>query len=275
MAGCRICAEDAALNAVGRESNGYELFKCSACGSVLTTTVGPESRQIYDKLFLGGEYEDHRRQFKALKAGKRAWGLYHAWMIRRIEQRKGVGDLIEIGGGTGAFGVLARHRGWKYTDYDVSGAAVEFACKLGLDARRFSPATLPPLRLRSADVVVLWEVIEHIWNVSGYLQAIFAALRENGLLVMSTPNWDYVARRETWGPLSCPPIHCNFFDKRSLRHVLERHGFASVTVEEKRILRPARTVVSVVDSARQLTGLEPAATLAVFAQSAIGGPRVE
>lgn len=266
MKRCRICANDAVLNAIGRESNGYELLQCSVCRVVLTATVGPGSRQLYDALFSDGEYEAHRRQFGALMAGKPAWGLYHAWMIRKIERRKLVGNLIEIGGGAGAFGFLARRRGWQYTDFDISSTAVDFARKLGLDAQLIGPEALPQLPPNSADVVVLWEVIEHIWDVAGYLRTISAALRRGGLLVMSTPNWDYMKRREVWGPLSSPPIHCNFFDERSLRRALGAHGFDPVTVEKKRVLRPEWNVAGVANSARQLFGLEPAGTLAVFAR---------
>jgi SAM-dependent methyltransferase len=148
--------------------------------------------------------------------------------------------MIEIGGGSGAFGLLAARRGWEYVDFDISRTAIDLVRQLDLTAQEFGPDSLPPLAEQSADVVVMWEVIEHVWDVHGYLNVIKKALHPDGILLISTPNWLTKAHQENdyWGPLGSPPIHVNFFTRDSLGKVLSAAGFGRNRIIQRRMYRP-------------------------------------
>lgn len=267
-----MCGTETVLNSTGTESNGYPLWLCNGCGTVIVDlrATAEEISGLYDELFSTGGYSQHREEFERLKAGRPVANAYREHVLRRIERRVKGRRLIEIGGGTGAFGVLARSRGWQYTSWDVSEAAVESSRALSLDARRFDPAGVPPYAPESADAIVMWEVIEHVWNLSAHLTAARRALAPGGLFVASTPNFlrsEYQASLAAGPNQSSPPIHVNFFTAGSLAHALRSAGFRAVRVVPRRLYRPALTPRSIAQHALIAVGMLQAKTLFCFAQS--------
>ena len=263
---CRICGINAPLHETGRViNNNYALCRCDSCETVLIEKQ-PEAAEItsiYNQLFEKGEYEQHRVEFETIKSGKVPPNFYRTHLLRRIERMCRGRTLIEIGGGTGAFGVLATSRGWEYTDYDISEAAVAFCRKLSLKANLFNFGAIPPLPPQSTDVVVMWEVIEHIFNLNEYLKRIREALRTNGIFLFSTPN--YLApsyhRSDCWGPLAAPPVHMNFFTKESLERALTLCGFKKYRIFKQRIYRPSRSLSGLTKSLRAALFLDEPETL--------------
>jgi 2-polyprenyl-3-methyl-5-hydroxy-6-metoxy-1,4-benzoquinol methylase len=230
----------------------------------------PESGDIatlYDRLFREGEYEQHRAEYEAIKAGKRVRSFYRSYLLNRIERSCRKGNMIEIGGGTGAFGVLAKSRGWQYLNYDISNVAVDYARELGLKAFVFDVQKIPPLPPRSANAVVMWEVIEHVWNVHGYLAAILESLKPNGALILSTPNFDFQSEFEKTRPALCtPPVHINFFTEHSLKLTLEHAGFINVQIIKRRLYRPSINIKSIIMSLKWFFALYPPQTLYAIAR---------
>jgi len=263
MSVCRVCGRESAKKPLNLLANGYPLVSCTTCTSVLSDKrpSPDELAAMYNQLFSTGDYEQHREEFRRLQKGEPAWGMYRKRMLKRIERMAPGKRLIEIGGGTGAFGVLAKLRGWDYLDYDVSDAAVTFARHVGLQARTFQVDQCPPLPPNSADVVVMWEVLEHVWNVHEYLVAIHNALVPGGLLVLSTPNSGSLRGLEGWGPFSLPPIHCNFFTAASLAKVLQEHAFQARSVYGRRLYLPRPNLASIRMVIGHVLRLVPAETL--------------
>jgi 2-polyprenyl-3-methyl-5-hydroxy-6-metoxy-1,4-benzoquinol methylase len=226
----------------------------------------PEQEEItrsYDYLFEKGEYEQQRVEFETIKSGKMPPNFYRRRLLKRVERMCSGRTLVEIGGGTGAFGVLATSRGWEYTNYDISEVAVTFCKELSLKANLFNLGSLPPLSPQSADLVVMWEVIEHIWNLHGYLQAVRLALNREGVFLFSTPNYLLASYQKSdhWGPLAAPPVHMNFFTKDSLETCLRLCGFKVYKVFKRRIYRPDWSLSSLTKSLRAAFFLDEPETL--------------
>ncbi len=247
---CRICGARGKPEETGDSGNGFPLLRCSGCGVVLAGRApDPENRKrIYDRMFAaeGSEYRKLQAEFEQLYAGRSSLDhvrkyFHRRGLLRRLERRVRGRELAEIGGGAGSFGVIARARGWRYVNYDVSEAAVEFAKQLGLEARVFRPEELPPLEPDSAAAVVLWEVLEQVWDVRSYLERLRAALQPGGALLLSTPNWDmpaYRARIEQGAVRSAPPVHVNFFTQQTLEGALRCAGFDPVRVAKRHLYLP-------------------------------------
>ena len=172
---------------------------------------------------------------------------------------------MEIGGGLGTFGFFAVKNGWDYLDIDISLTAIEKVSALGLKAEIIDLGKLSEMR---NVVVAMWEVIEHIWNVSEYLAAIRMAIEPDGLLLLSTPNFLRKSYRSSknWGAASVPPIHVNFFTEDSLRKSLEAAGFSSITIFKPRLNRPSASLKSVLYSVELALGIEPTKNLYVIAK---------
>ncbi len=258
---CRICGLQASLLSAGREIKAHPLFRCSVCETVMVNEK-PDAvsiAKIYNDLFSIGDYEMHRIELEKLKAGKRLPDFYRTLLLRHAEHILPGRSLIEIGGGSGRFGLLARLRGWNYVNWDISEVAVDFCKQLGLPANVFEFGMPPPLASESADAVAMWEVLEHVWTVSDYLSTVRKALKPGGVFIFSTPNFKYEPR--SWGPLASPPIHINFFTADSLTRSLRLRGFEDVKIFKNRVVKPELSLRSIASAVRCACFLEEPTTL--------------
>lgn len=241
---CRVCGQSSPQQSIGRVINGsYPLLKCPECSTILADQCRVESKKIYDELYDQEglqAYEQHRVEFEKIVNGGKPHRPYQERLLAKVEKICSGRRMIEIGGGVGIFGKIAVSRGWDYTNYDVSEVALSYAEKLGLKTRLIENQRIS-LPANSADLIVLWEVIEHIWEVSGYLKIIREALVPNGVLLMSTPNYFRAAyqRSDSWGVGAAPPVHVNFFTQESLGAALRLNGFSKNDVFVRRIYLPA------------------------------------
>ena len=90
---------------------------------------------------------------------------------------------------------------------------------------RFVRGNLAALPIRSAavDSVVTLQVIEHVWDLGGFVRDCRRVLRPDGQLVVTTPN------RITFSPGYDEPVnpfHTREFTARELTELLAAHGFA-------------------------------------------------
>lgn len=265
---CRICEKNTvSFSETGRVINGYKLYQCQQCKTfmVFPSDADTFNSSVYDELFATGEYEMHRKQFELLSQGKILLEFHRQQLLKRVENLTSGRNLVEIGGGTGSFGMFCQQRGWKYVDYDISSVAVEYAKRLGLQARIIKDPNR--VDLPSADVIALWEVIEHIWNVREYLENIKKALGDSGFLILSTPNYWRRGYRlsNAWGKNSGPPVHVNYFTGESLILSLQAAGFSYVKIIQPRLYRPSLNPRSIYYNIQIALGIEPTKTLYVIA----------
>jgi SAM-dependent methyltransferase len=76
-----------------------------------------------------------------------------------------------------------------------------------------------PFPAKSFDLVTSFEVIEHIQGWKQYLERIAQVLKDEGVLVISSPNRPYY--REERGEIN--PFHVHEFDPDEFREILEKH----------------------------------------------------
>ncbi len=114
-----------------------------------------------------------------------------------------------------------------------------------MDGYKFLVANVEELDFEEEfDVVVAGELIEHIYNAGLFLDGAWKALKENGTLIITTPNSQAFSKMlytVVQGQEVCHEEHTCYYSKQTLSYLVERHGFE---VEEFHILkRPARTRV--------------------------------
>jgi SAM-dependent methyltransferase len=252
-------------------SNSYPLMSCDSCHAVLVETKPADEQlgELYDEAFSDGEYEQYRREFDALRKGRVPRSRYREKLFHRASIPKSGSSVVEIGGGTGAFGAMVQAHGYDYVDYDISKVAVRCQTDLGHKARWFHPSEVPPIPQQSADILVMWEVLEHVWNIDAYLQTIREALKPGGVFLFSTPNFKRVGYQNSLrkGGGSAPPIHVNFFTPESLATLFHSHGFDEVDFAFNRLYRPALSRKSVWDSLCTAFGVRAPHTIFGFARS--------
>ena len=140
-------------------------------------------------------------------------------------------EILEIGTGTG--GMLHALR-----DGGARAQGVELNADLIAESRRWF-ADLPVQRVRgvelpfppaSFDLVLSFDVFEHIKDSDAHLREVYRVLRPGGVYLVQTPNKWLNAAFETlrWRSFTRWRVdHCSLHTARQLRRRLEAHGFSS------------------------------------------------
>lgn len=134
-------------------------------------------------------------------------------------------------------GWLHKHLAARYdtvVGVDIVSDGIEAMRTQGYSVR-YADVTQMQLDVR-ADTVVAGELIEHISNPGMMLDRIREHLRPHGSLVMSTPNPWAIAHltRRALGKESVNEEHVAWYGPKTLRQVLERHGFSIETLRTTR-----------------------------------------
>ena len=151
------------------------------------------------------------------------WFRRHEVVYQRLSDRCAGLDVLEAGCGEGYGADLIADVARRVValDYDETTVAHVRARYPRVDVRHGNLAQLP-LPDGSVDVVVNFQVIEHLWDQPQFVAECLRVLRPSGLLLMSTPN------RVTFTPGSDTPInpfHTRELNARELTELLESAGF--------------------------------------------------
>ncbi len=87
-----------------------------------------------------------------------------------------------------------------------------------------------PLRMEAIDLVVCLQVIEHLWDLPGFLRAVREVLRPDGLVIASTPNRETFSPGLGRGEKPLNPFHVEEFDAEQLIDLFRAAGWTSVEV---------------------------------------------
>lgn len=152
------------------------------------------------------------------------WFRRHEVVYARLADRCRGRDVLEAGCGEGygADLIAGVARRVIALDYDEATVAHVRARYPRVEVRHGNLAALP-LPDASVDVVVNFQVIEHLWDQPQFVRECFRVLRPGGELLMSTPN------RITFSPgLDTPlnPFHTRELNAAELAELLTGEGFA-------------------------------------------------
>ena len=210
---------------------GLDVVQCKRCGLVYANPRLPKpalmtrysEKYFWDEYMAGlgvgrDGYVDVDRFFRIHAPLLRLFQMYHP----------PPGDLLEIGASAGLFMKSAERVGWRTKGVEPMAPAAAFAReRLGLDVFEgtLDEAQLPPA---SFDGVVMFDTIEHVPDPVAVLTSAHQLLRERGLLVLTTPNWEAFTRHalgEQWAVISAAE-HLYLFSEATLTAALRKAGFS-------------------------------------------------
>ncbi len=156
------------------------------------------------------------------------WFRRHEVVYQRLARRCVGRDVLEAGCGEGYGADLIAGVARQVTalDYDEATVAHVRARYPRVQVVHGNLAELP-LPDQSVDVVVNFQVIEHLWDQPQFVRECARVLRPSGVLMMSTPN------RITFSPGRDTPInpfHTRELNADEMTELLRDAGFASVTM---------------------------------------------
>lgn len=208
------------------EAPHVDLLECAHCGH---RYANPQIKaEMMDRYYsqINSEYYAEERGVEDALATE------HARVREMVERAIPSGRILEVGCGYGHLLAQFEADRWQRRGIEPSPHAAGYAREhLGLDVvEAFPDRTICPPE--SADVVLMFDVIEHLKNPVELLGLLHDALSPNGMLVIGTGNADSLnARlsRKRWGYFGSWE-HISFFTPASITTLLEQVGFERVDI---------------------------------------------
>lgn len=147
----------------------------------------PEERIMCSSQYFNVGYYNHYKSVSSLrKKGDKPY-LYAYWR-RCLKKLKTKGRLLDVGCGLGFF--LKRIEDiYETYGIDVSEYAVKKAKMVASKSKiQIGSAVDLPFKSDSFDIVVAFDVVEHLENPDLFFQKAYKILKKYGILVFSTPN---------------------------------------------------------------------------------------
>ncbi len=226
---CALCgADDTRLR---HHKFGLDVVQCNRCGLVYTNPrLPPEALKArYSEQYFWDEYLPDLEIGRDGYVDVERFAKHHAPLLHLFQMyHPPPGDLLDVGAAAGLFLKSAEGVGWRGRGLEPMAPAAAFARdRLGLDVVESTVETAP-FEPASFDAVVMLETIEHVTDPIGVLTAVRRLLRQRGLLVLTTPNWEAFSRHalgDQWAVIS-PAEHLYLFSEATLTAALRKAGFS-------------------------------------------------
>lgn len=135
-------------------------------------------------------------------------------------------DLLEVGIGTGELVAVALEMDYRVSAVELSEVGSQRIANL-LDCPILCGDFLKMPEDRQYDVIIMGDVLEHLSDPVEGLEKAFRLLKENGVLWLSTPNYEsaFSQMMKTDDPMWREPHHITYFSRKSLYSLVDRVGF--------------------------------------------------
>lgn len=216
---CIICKSTQLKNLDGFEK-AY-LCKCLDCGLVF-------SQQIPTDEDLTNYYKNYGiNNYLSPLTIKR-----YNELLDQLEPYRKTNKILDIGCGIGYFLEEAKKRNWEVYGTELSEKSVEVCIQKGINVKE---GVLNPVNyeLEMFDVIMSFEVIEHINNPTSELKNMYSILRKGGLVYITTPNFNSLLRyrlKAAYNIITYPE-HLTYFTPKTLIKVFSDSGFKKLQIK--------------------------------------------
>lgn len=195
-------------------SESFQYYRCAVCGLLFLFPIPENLAQFYNQ----GYYSAPGSTRQVARHEKHELAKLDL-LLKYIERR---GKLLEIGPGRGAFAQLAKEAGFTVEAIEMDEESYIFIEKsLGIRTYLTDQPDKILVALGEYDVIVMWQVIEHLRNPWRTLRSAAMHLSEGGLLVIATPNpYSFQLRifRKWWLHIDAPR-HVQLIPSRLLSQI--------------------------------------------------------
>ena len=211
-----------------------EEFNYKTCPNCFHIQIDP----LIDKNKLNKFYNDHYNSIEKIKGGRyskvRSFinGSFLKVLYSYLEGdisfslKKGSGKLLEIGCNEGKNLKSYSANGYETYGLETNQLAAKSAKKLGFEIFTYDILELP--LNHSFDIIVLPNVLEHLFDPVSTINKVKKHLKENGELWISLPNNNSIFRKifkNNWINWH-PPFHISHFNPLNLKILINGSGFS-------------------------------------------------
>ncbi len=166
------------------------------------------------------------------------------------------GVAIDIGAAGGGNTMVLREAGWRATALEYSADGAEVAHGRGLPVLR-ADATSLPLADGSQDLVVAFDILEHLHDDDAAVREVHRVLKPTGTYLVAVP-----ADPRLWSDHDVAVEHVRRYTRTGLLALLERGGFLVDSVRSWNVLlRPVVALRRRVSTGSDLEDLHPVVNL--------------
>lgn len=227
--GCPIC-DSKQFNFFTERPDGGKIVQCLCCGHFYLNP--PFNKEMFDEIYR--EYYPIKESEDGFISKIENWfqdphERYQAalsWILQHMDLREK--KILDIGCGAGRF--IA-----ECVKYGADAEGIEPCAKSAELAKRYYNVKITEGYFESLercgllkdsyyDMVVLFDLIEHVYRPYDFLKKVSNLLRPRGHLVISTPNFSLFKLFKLRSLISYPE-HLHFFEPEGLVKILNKCGF--------------------------------------------------
>ncbi|MCF8369063.1 MAG: class I SAM-dependent methyltransferase [Bacteroidales bacterium] len=203
----------------------FKIDECAECG-LRFTNPRPERSNI-DKYYTSPDYISHTNTSKGI-INKLYKAIRTYTITRKIQLIKKIntqGAILDIGSGSGEFLFAVAQNGYKVTGVEPN----ELARKVSIEKYKIDILDEPSLNIlppKSFDIITMWHVLEHVYDIQDRIKQISRLLKDNGTLIIAVPNfasYDAKKYREHWAAYDLPRHVYHFSPKQIWRLFKDHH----------------------------------------------------
>jgi 2-polyprenyl-3-methyl-5-hydroxy-6-metoxy-1,4-benzoquinol methylase len=209
----------------------FKVVRCKDCDLIY---LNPRLREsVMERFYRDGNYfSGDSTGYAEYSAQEESLRVTFRRFLRELRDRGMTsGRLLEVGCGYGYFLDEAKN----FFSYS---AGTELSEEAGKAANKQTGAEifigtiydLPP-KFKNFDIIVLINVIEHVYSPIDFATVLKQLLRRGGEIIIATPDigsfW-YTLMRKRWPSFKIPE-HVVFYTEKTLTSLLERAGFQNIS----------------------------------------------
>lgn len=208
----------------------FNLDKCTNCNFVFTNP-----RPSFDecgKYYESEKYVSHKDNDKSFVLFLYRWirNRNFKWKHQLISKYKPEkGKLLDYGSGLGTFLNYCKEKGWDSVGMDVSQNARNIV-KERYNIEVFPNSQIKEQESNHYDIISLWHVLEHIYDLDETIFEIHRILKDSGTLFVAVPNrksHDAMHYKEKWDAYDVPR-HIYHYSPEDMTILMNRLGFELV-----------------------------------------------
>ena len=209
----------------------FKIVECDDCSFRFTNPIPTE--ETIGEYYKSENYVSHSGTKKGL-VNK----VYHIVRNRAIKQKENLAkrnskgkSILDIGCGTGDFLGYCKTQNWKTLGLEPD----ESARKIALENNKVEAKELDYLyqiEENKFDVISMWHVLEHVYNLNQDIEQYKKILKNDGTLIIAVPNCsskDAGHYKSDWAAYDLP-IYLYHFRPENMKQLFANHGMKVVEI---------------------------------------------
>lgn len=178
-----------------------------------------------DKYYEFDEYISHTDSKKTIV--DRVYQVVRNYTLKKKlqlinEQKNSLKKILDVGCGTGDFLAICKKNGWTTLGIEPN----KKARNISLTKKLVIKEKLDDVKNEKFDIITLWHVLEHVPNLSEYINRLKELLTDNGTLIIAVPNfksYDAEYYKQHWAAFDVPR-HLWHFSKNSIQKIFKEYN---------------------------------------------------